>query len=96
MLNNYVYYIHFTVILTHVLASNALFSFFHQDNSCTGLLTHTSIHIKRLQVQVSIPFITKDIAIMRILVIGGGHLEFSQEKVDEKNRKFFFSPLRSI
>ena len=34
--------------------------------------------------------IAKDIAIIRMLVNGGGHLEFSHEKVDEKNRKPFF------
>ena len=43
-------------------------------------------HIKRLpvQVQVSIPFITRDIAILRLSVTGGGNLEFSHENVDEK------------
>ena len=51
------------------------------------------MHIKRLQVQVYIPFITKDIAIIRILVNAGGHLEFSHEKVDEKNGNIFFSVL---
>ena len=52
-------------------------------------IRHTSIHIK-LQVQVSIPYITKDIAIVRSLVNGGGHLEFSHEKVDEKMETVFF------
>jgi len=59
-------------------------------------ILHTSIHIKRLRVEVFIPFIAKDIAIIRSLVYGGGHLEFSHEKVDEKNGKSFFSPLGSI
>ena len=53
-------------------------------------ILHTSIHIKRLQVQVSIPFITKDIAIIRIFGNGGGHLEFPHEKMDEKNGNSFF------
>ena len=57
-------------------------------------IPHTSIHIERLQVQVSIPFITKDIAIIRILVTGGGHLEFSHEKVDKKMETVFFQSLR--
>ena len=52
-------------------------------------IPHTSKHIKRLLVQVSIPFIAKDIAIIKLLVTGGNHLEFSHEKVDEKNGKFF-------
>ena len=34
-----------------------------------------------------------DIAIIRILVNSGGHLEFSHEKVDEKMWKQFFSVL---
>ena len=57
-------------------------------------IPHTSIHIERLQVQVSVPFITKDIAIIRILVTGGGHLEFSHEKVDEKMETVFFQSFR--
>ena len=57
-------------------------------------IPRTSIHIKRLQVQVSIPFITKDIAIIRILVKCGGHLEFSHEKMDEKNGNSFFQSFR--
>ena len=44
-------------------------------------------------VQVSIPFIAKDIAILRLSVTGGGHLEFSHEKVDEKNGNSVFSLL---
>ena len=33
---------------------------------------------------------------LRLLVTGGGHLEFSHEKVDEKNGNSFFSPFASI
>ena len=36
------------------------------------------------------PFNTKDIAIIRLLVTGGGHLEFSHEKVDGKMETVFF------
>ena len=57
-------------------------------------IPHTTIHIKRLRVQVSIPFIAKDIAIIRIMVTGGGHLEFSQEKVHEKSGNSFFQFFR--
>ena len=57
-------------------------------------IPHTLIHIKRVQVQVSIPFITKDIAIIKKLVNGGSHLEFSHEKVDEKNGNSFFQSSR--
>ena len=57
-------------------------------------IPHTSIHIKRLRVQVSIPFIAKGIAIIRILMTGGGHLEFSHEKMDEKNGNSFFYSFR--
>ena len=57
---------------------------------------HTSKHIKRIRVQVFIPFIAKDVAIIRILVTGGGHLEFSHEKVGEKMETDFTSPLGSI
>ena len=54
-------------------------------------IPHTSIHIKRLQVQVSIPTIVQDIAIIGISVTGGGHFEFSHKKVDEKiGKKFQF------
>ena len=37
--------------------------------------------------------ITKDIAILRLSVTGGGHLEFSHENVDEKNGNSFCSVL---
>ena len=33
---------------------------------------------------------------LRLLLTGGGHLEFSQEKVDGKNENSFFSPFGSI
>ena len=49
---------------------------------------HTKTHLKRLRVQVSIPFITKDIAILRLSVTGGG------DKVDEKHGNSFFQFLR--
>ena len=52
-------------------------------------------HIKRLQVQVSIPFNAKEVGIIRLLVTGGGHLEFSHEKVDGKLEKGFFRVLLS-
>ena len=55
-----------------------------------------SKHIKRLLVQVSVQFIPKDIAIIRLLVTDCGHLEFHNEKVDEKRKYFSPSPLRSI
>ena len=45
---------------------------------------HISKHIKWLRVQVSILFIAKDVAIIRIVVTGGGHPEFSNENVDEQ------------
>ena len=51
-------------------------------------IPHTSKHINRFRVQVSIPFIDKDIAIIRIWVTGSGHFEFSHENVDEKNGIF--------
>ena len=53
-------------------------------------IPHTSKHIERLQVQVSIPFNAKDIALIRLLVTGGGHLEFSHEKLDGKLETVFF------
>ena len=43
---------------------------------------------------MSIPFIAKDVAIIRILMTGGGHLEFSHEKVSEKMETVFFQSLR--
>ena len=39
-------------------------------------------------------FITKDIAIIRIVVNSGGHLEFSHEKVDEQNGNSFVQSFR--
>ena len=36
------------------------------------------------------------IAFIRLLVTGGGHLEFPHEKVDGKNREFVFVPFGSI
>ena len=44
---------------------------FHQDNGCIGFIILLK-HIKRFLIQVSIPFIAKDIAIIRMLVTGGG------------------------
>ena len=44
-------------------------------------------------IQVFIPFIAQDIAIIIIFVYGGGHHEFSHEKVDEKNVNSFFPVL---
>ena len=38
VLHNYVYWIHFTVSLTHVLANIAYFYLFHQNNSCIGFI----------------------------------------------------------
>jgi len=35
------------------------------------------------------PFIAKDIAIIRMLVTGGGHLEFPTKKIDEQNGNSF-------
>ena len=66
--------------------------YFHQDNGCIGFIILKK-HLKRLRVQVSIPFIAKHIAILRLLVTGGGHLEFSHEKVNEKNGNSFYSVL---
>ena len=40
------------------------------------------------------PFIAKDIAIIRLLVTGGGHLESSHEKVDGQNGNSFFHSFR--
>ena len=57
---------------------------------------HTSKHIIRFRIPVSIPFIAKDIAIIRLLVTGGGHLEFFHEKVDGKNGNSFVSSFASI
>ena len=54
----------------------------YQNNGSIGFLT-LSKHIKRLRVQVSIPFIAKYIAIISLSVIGGSHLKFSKHKVDE-------------
>ena len=51
---------------------------------------HTSKHIKRFRVQVSIPFNAEYIAIIRLLVTSGGHLEFSHEKMDGKKWRQFF------
>ena len=53
----------------------------------------TSKHIKRFRVQISIPFIAKDIAFIRLLVTGGGHLEFSYEKVEGKMETGFFQSI---
>ena len=50
--------------------------------------------MKRLQVQVSIPFVAKEIAIIRLSVTGGSHLEFPQEKVDEKMESVCFQFFR--
>ena len=36
------------------------------------------------------------IAITRLLVTSGSHLEFSIKKVDKKGNSFFLSPLESI
>ena len=47
--------------------------------------------IKRFRVQVSIPFIAKDIAIIRLSLNGGSHLEFS---LDEKKKNCFFESFR--
>ena len=66
--------------------------YFHQNNGCIGFIILKK-HLKRLRVQVSITFIAKDIAIIRILVTGGGHLEFPHENVPEKNWKQFFFQL---
>jgi len=52
------------------------------------LIPHTSVHIKQLGVKVSIPIIAKDIAIIKMLVTGGGHLEFYHEKVDKNGNSF--------
>ena len=41
----------------------------------------------------SVPIIAKDIAIVRLSVIGGGHLQFSHEKVGEENGNSLFSVL---
>ena len=59
-------------------------------------IPHTSEQTKRLRVQVYIQFIAKDIAIIRILVTRGGHLEFTHEKSGRKNGKRFSSSLGSI
>ena len=48
-------------------------------------------HLKRLRVQVSIAFIAKDIAILRLSVTSDGHLQFSNERVDEKIGNSFYS-----
>ena len=42
------------------------------------------------------PFIAKDIAILRLSVTNDGHLELSHENVNDKNGKFLLSPLGSI
>ena len=57
-------------------------------------IPYTSIDIKPLRVQVSIPFIAKDIAIIRILVNRGGHLAFSHEKLTKKMETVIFQSFR--
>ena len=42
----------------------------------------------------TMPFITKDIAILSLLVTGGGHIEFSHENVDEKMETVFIQSFR--
>ena len=70
---------------------------FHQDNGCIGfIILILKKHLKRRRVQVSIPFIAKDIAIIRLSVTGGGHLELSHEKLDKKRKQFVSCRLGSI
>ena len=40
-------------------------------------------------IQVSVPIVAKDIAILRLSVISGGHFEFFHEIVDTKMETFF-------
>ena len=51
-------------------------------------------HVKRLRVHVSISFIAKDIAILRLSLTGGDHLEFYHEQLDEKKETVSFQLLR--
>ena len=87
---------HFTVILMHIWLVLLYFHFFRSFNS----IPHISTHIKRPRFQVSIPCVATDIAIVSLLVTGGGHLEthleFSHEKVDERNGNSFFNYSWSI
>ncbi len=65
------------------MAGIIIFSFLSSiHNRCIRI--HIVQSKKQLRVQVSIPFVAKDIANVRLSVIGGGHLEFPQETVDEK------------
>jgi len=59
-------------------------------------IRHTLKHIKRLCVQVSITFVAKYIVIVRLSVIGGGHLEFSHKKGTKKMETVFSRSLWSI
>ena len=63
--------------------------YFHKTFSCIGFNIFQDI--KRLRVQISIPFRAKYIAVIRLSVTGGGHLEISPRKVNEQNgnRDFF-------
>jgi len=57
--------------------------YFHENNGCIGfIILKTS---KTTSSSGSIPFTAKDIAILRLSVTGGGHLECYYENVDEKN-----------
>ena len=79
------FYGYFNTYMTGITLFN-----FIQYNGYIGFI----IHRKRLQVHVSIQFIANDIVIIRLLVTGGGHLEFPHKKVDEKVETVLFQSFR--
>ena len=85
LLHNCIYYIHFIVILT---------SSSHHNNSCIGFTILQNIYnISDFKFLYQL-LPAKDIAIIRLLVTGGGHLEFSHEKVDDKMETVLFQFFR--
>ena len=88
----YTFYGHFNALFG--LYSFIFISFAKIIVALDSSYINTYTAVKRLRVQVSIPFIAKDIAIIRILMTGGGHLEFYHEKMDEKNGNSFFQFFR--
>ena len=82
---NFHYYVHSSFRFSTYIYKNL----FVYVNNMTLLMTCVNVATFVL-VQVSIPFIAKDIAILRLSVTGGGHLEFSHEKVDEKMETVLF------
>ena len=79
----YPFYVHFKTYMAGITSV-----YFHQNNGCIGFIILQ--HMKRLRVQVSIPFLAIDIALVRLSMTGGGLLEIPLEKVDEKKKTVLY------